>query len=208
MNSFKTTYNTHKYGNANNPNSFGTNNSHSTNNSLKADKVNINITETGNNTDKGIRKAAKTLSSPRLASNFSYNMMRKINEEVLLREKRKEKRNERITLAAIITLSIGMIVICERFIRTYLGEQFDERFRNTYSGIWKDFFANSFNLNQIFSETFNSINKGISKLSPLGLTENPDFISNIGFFMPVIVALVIIFLLNRWMRKKYGYLLE
>lgn len=214
MNSFKTPYNTHKSGSANNPNSFGdnnsfnTNNSHSNNNSLRADKVNINITETGNNTDKGIRKAAKTLSSPRLASNFSYNMMRKINEEVLLREKRREKRNERITIAAIITLSIGMIVICERIIRTYLGEQFDERFRNTYSGIWKDFFANSFNMNQIFSDTFNSIYKGISKLLPYGLSENLDFISNIGFFMPVIVALVIIFMLNRWVRKKYGYLLE
>ena len=110
MNSFKTPYNTHKSGSANNPNSFGdnnsfnTNNSHSTNNSLSADKVNINITETGNNTDKGIRKAAKTLSSPPLASNFSYNMMRKINEEVLLREKRREKKNERITIAAIIML--------------------------------------------------------------------------------------------------------
>ena len=60
------------------------------------------------NTDKCIRKAVGMQQKFRLPSNFSYKMMEKINEKVLLEEKQREKR----TFVAIIITSLLMLAAC------------------------------------------------------------------------------------------------
>lgn len=42
--------------------------------------------------DQGLKKAAKQSKTPQLPSNFTYRMMKRIGEEMYLREKRQEKR--------------------------------------------------------------------------------------------------------------------
>ena len=44
------------------------------------------------NKDNGLRKAARQNYTPRLSSNFTYRTMKRIAEEMYLREKRQEKR--------------------------------------------------------------------------------------------------------------------
>ena len=41
--------------------------------------------------DQGLKKAAKQSKTPQLPSNFTYRMMKRIGEEMYLREKRQEK---------------------------------------------------------------------------------------------------------------------
>lgn len=60
------------------------------------------------NTDKCIKKAISMQQQFHLPSNFSYKMMGKINEKILLEEKRREKR----TFIAIIITSLSMLVAC------------------------------------------------------------------------------------------------
>lgn len=67
------------------------------------------------NTDRCIRKAISMQPQFRLPSNFSYKMMEKINEKVILQEKRREKR----TLIAIIITSLLMISTCILIILNY-----------------------------------------------------------------------------------------
>lgn len=67
------------------------------------------------NTDRCIRKAISMQPQFRLASNFSYKMMEKINEKVILQEKRREKR----TLIAIIITSLLMVSTCILIILNY-----------------------------------------------------------------------------------------
>ena len=67
------------------------------------------------NTDRCIRKAIGMQPQFRLPSNFSYKMMEKINEKVILQEKRREKR----TLIAIIITSLLMISTCILIIINY-----------------------------------------------------------------------------------------
>lgn len=57
------------------------------------------------NTDRCIRKAISMQQQFHLPSNFGYKMMEKINEKVIIQEKRHEKR----TLIAIIITSLLMV---------------------------------------------------------------------------------------------------
>ena len=65
------------------------------------------------NKDNGLRKAARQNHTPRLSSNFTYRTMKRIAEEMYLREKRQEKRMfilMIITVACMFTGCIGMVV--------------------------------------------------------------------------------------------------
>ena len=67
------------------------------------------------NTDRCIRKAIGMQPQFRLPSNFSYKMMEKINEKVILQEKRREKR----TFITIIITSLLMVATCILIILNY-----------------------------------------------------------------------------------------
>lgn len=67
------------------------------------------------NTDRYIRKAISMQPQFRLPSNFSYKMMEKINEKVILQEKRREK----LTFIAIIITSLLMVSTCISIILYY-----------------------------------------------------------------------------------------
>lgn len=67
------------------------------------------------NTDRCIRKAISMQPQFRLPSNFSYKMMEKINEKVILQEKRREK----LTFIAIIITSLLMVSTCISIILYY-----------------------------------------------------------------------------------------
>lgn len=65
------------------------------------------------NKDKGLRKAARLNHTPQLSSNFTYRTMKRIGEEIYLREKRQEKRLFILMIFTIILMaggSIGMII--------------------------------------------------------------------------------------------------
>lgn len=66
-------------------------------------------------TDRCIRKAVGMQQKFRLPSNFSYKMMEKINEKILLEEKQREKR----TFVAIIITSLLMLTACILIIISY-----------------------------------------------------------------------------------------
>lgn len=116
-------------------------------------------------TDKGLKKAAEGQKLFQLPSNFSYKMMVKINEEIMLKEKRREKR---IFIAITIT-SVAMVMACMTFIIIHTG--------TTLADIY---------------------NKAT------GLFDS----SQILFYLPMLLALPLLFLFNHWLRKKYGYLLK
>ena len=66
-------------------------------------------------TDRCIKKAVGMQQKFHLPSNFSYKMMKKINEKILLEEKRREKR----IFVAIIITSLLMLTSCIFIIINY-----------------------------------------------------------------------------------------
>lgn len=82
------------------------------------------------NTDRSIRKAISMQQQFRLPSNFNYRMMEKINERIILQEKRREKR----TLIAIIITSILMVSTCILIIINYTNIKLAD-ITNTLSNI-------------------------------------------------------------------------
>lgn len=138
---------------------------------LKRKQNTENITDI--NRDIGLKKAVKSNDYGKLPSNFSYVMMKKINEEVWRKEKKAEKR---LFIYMILTC-IVMISTCMAIIWAYMGDRILE------------------NINSIKSFTNN-----------ISISETA--ISNILFYLPTFISLIIIYLFNKWLRKKFGYLLK
>jgi len=71
--------------------------------------------------DKGLMKAVKEQPQFRLTSNFTFRTMQKVEEAILLREKKQERKMLLATIAAslflIISGSIGCIFILESILR-------------------------------------------------------------------------------------------
>lgn len=63
--------------------------------------------------DQGLKKAAKLSKTPQLPSNFTYRMMKRIGEEMYLREKRQEKRLFILMIITVMLMTggcLGMII--------------------------------------------------------------------------------------------------
>lgn len=63
--------------------------------------------------DQGLKKAAKQSKTPQLPSNFTYRMMKRIGEEMYLREKRQEKRLFILMIITVMLMTggcLGMII--------------------------------------------------------------------------------------------------
>ena len=63
--------------------------------------------------DQGLKKAAKQSKPPQLPSNFTYRMMKRIGEEMYLREKRQEKRLFILMIITVMLMTggcLGMII--------------------------------------------------------------------------------------------------
>lgn len=67
--------------------------------------------------DKALKRAVKEQPSFQLPSNFTYRTMQRIDRTVLLRQ----KRNERITLVAIICSSLFLVGGCARWLVKLTG---------------------------------------------------------------------------------------
>lgn len=115
----------------------------------------------------GLKKASRSLDSGRLPSNFSYTMMKKINEKVLKEEKKREKR----LFISMVLVCIGMIGSCSWIIWMYLGNTISEKWNKV--SLW-----------------FRNINI------------NDGYIENITFYLPIFISLIILFFLDRYLRKK------
>ena len=70
--------------------------------------------------DQGLKKAAKQSKTPQLPSNFTYRMMKRIGEEMYLREKRQEKR---LFILMIITLTLLLIFTVIYFVMPVNAEE-------------------------------------------------------------------------------------
>lgn len=115
----------------------------------------------------GLKKASRLLDSGKLPSNFSYIMMKKINEKVLKEEKKREKR----LFISMVLVCIGMIGSCSWIIWMYLGNTISEKWNKV--SLW-----------------FRNINI------------NDGYIENITFYLPIFISLIILFFLDRYLRKK------
>lgn len=74
--------------------------------------------------DNGLKKAVKETSQFRLPSNFAYHTMKKVEEGILLREKKSEKK----MLFAIIAASLFLLGFCGVGLYFYAGEIIDKTF--------------------------------------------------------------------------------
>lgn len=115
----------------------------------------------------GLKKASRLLDSGKLPSNFSYIMMKKINEKVLKEEKKIEKR----LFVSMVLVCIGMIGTCSWIIWMYLGNTISEKWNKV--SLW-----------------FRNINI------------NDCYIENITFYLPIFISLIILFFLDRYLRRK------
>ena len=75
--------------------------------------------------DQGLKKAAKQSKTPQLPSNFTYRMMKRIGEEMYLREKQQEKRLFILMIITVMLMTggcLGMIIwmVWKRNIRRYM----------------------------------------------------------------------------------------
>ena len=59
--------------------------------------------------DQGLKKAAKQSKTPQLPSNFTYRMMKRIGEEMYLREKRQEKRLFILMIITVMLMTGGCL---------------------------------------------------------------------------------------------------
>ncbi|WP_337421989.1 hypothetical protein [Phocaeicola sp.] len=117
------------------------------------------------NKDNGLRKAARQNYTPRLSSNFTYRTMKRIAEEMYLREKRQEKRMfilMIITVACMFTGCIGMVV-------------------------W-------------------AYGKEIAEALYI-MTHSLPEPSSLIFYLPMLIALPLLRIFDRWLRRKYKHLL-
>lgn len=72
--------------------------------------------------DQGLKKAAKQSKTPQLPSNFTYRMMKRIGEEMYLREKRQEKRLFILMIITVMLMTGG----CMGMIIWMYGEEISE----------------------------------------------------------------------------------
>lgn len=78
--------------------------------------------------DKGLMKAMKEQPSFRLPSNFTFRTMQKVEEAILLREKKFERR----TLMATIAASLFLILSSGTGLYIYFGDTIKESLRNAF----------------------------------------------------------------------------
>ena len=76
--------------------------------------------------DKGLMKAMKEQPQFRLPSNFTFRTMQKVEEAILLREKKLERR----TLLATIAASLFLIIISGIGLYIYFGDHIKESFHH------------------------------------------------------------------------------
>ena len=74
-------------------------------------------------TDKGLKKAISRQPEFKLPSSFSYKMMKRIEEETFLKEKRTEKRIFILWVITVSTMIVGGLV--------YLGWNYHEQIQHT-----------------------------------------------------------------------------
>lgn len=88
--------------------------------------------------DKGLMKAVKEQPQFRLTSNFTFRTMQKVEEAILLREKKQERKMLLATIAAslflIISGSIGLYI--------YFGKHIKETMYHAFS-CWQSCFKNT-----------------------------------------------------------------
>lgn len=87
--------------------------------------------------DKGLKKAMKEQPQFRLPTNFTFRTMQKVQEAILLREKKMERRTLWATIIAslfLIATGIGGLI--------YIGDSVKETLRNIFQ---RDAFALQFN---------------------------------------------------------------
>lgn len=78
--------------------------------------------------DKGLMKAMKEQPPFRLPSNFTFRTMQKVEEAILLREKKFERR----TLLATIAASLFLILSSGTGLYVYFGDTIKESLRNAF----------------------------------------------------------------------------
>lgn len=78
--------------------------------------------------DKGLMKAMKEQPTYRLPSNFTFHTMQKVEEALLLREKKQERR----TLLATIAASLFLILSSGTGLYIYFGDAIKECLRSTF----------------------------------------------------------------------------
>ncbi len=78
--------------------------------------------------DKGLKKAMKEQSQFRLPTNFTFRTMQKVEEAILLREKRLERR----TLWATILASLFLLAAGIAGLLVYMGDSVKETLRNLF----------------------------------------------------------------------------
>ena len=84
---------------------------------------------TQNQTDKGLRKAMKASTSPRLSTNFTFRTMLKVQEAIRLKEQKQEKQMFWATVAASVFLLVGCGVVIGHF----WGDVFLAMFTNVFT---------------------------------------------------------------------------
>lgn len=115
--------------------------------------------------DQGLRKAARQNKPPQLPSNFTYRMMKRIGEEMYLREKQQEKR---LFILMILTVTL-MIGGCIGMIVWIYGKEIAE-----------------------------GLQKSVNNL--------PEP-SSLIFYLPMLIALPLLRIFDRWLRRKFKHLL-
>ena len=87
--------------------------------------------------DKGLMKAVKEQPQFRLTSNFTFRTMQKVEEAILLRERKQERKMLLATIAAslflIISGSIGLYIYFGKHIKETMYSCWQSCFKNTNS---------------------------------------------------------------------------